>query len=484
MTSLRIIALVYAVILLGAASLNYIPGITDENGLAFGIFQLDPFDDALHVASAAWALLAGLISHRASRFFLLWFGLLYLFDGIFGYFTGYGYLDLGIFTNPSAGVSHTMPRLLANLPHIALGGFAVLCVMSFRGTLSWLGKWTSRLVMVALALILLLLVPVLYVEFGCREQGGRGAYAALLPPESRRLESRTLLTYPEWHIVNAYDDYARVIDEGDPHEFGFLRAIGGYWSSLCTLRKRSGRHGGMNNEIKQLVYVIGTSFTAEMALKGLYEETAGRIATMVRGPERAPLDDLSASQAADYAAFLQQVPWYKWDFASDIAALDAAQTDVPRDRERRIALGLEYGAKSAYAGLVEQAVARVGPDELSLRMIVTGASAGDLARMDGVIVKDIRDDGIEVETIRYRALTRLLVEMAKQDIDIVEIAGNDDIMLSVISDQPRLAGAIYSVPRQGYGDYRHLVQVEVKGLMTLLRFLETDDATLEHVYDY
>ena len=51
MTSLRIIALVYAVILLGAASLNYIPGITDENGLAFGIFQLDPFDDALHVAS-------------------------------------------------------------------------------------------------------------------------------------------------------------------------------------------------------------------------------------------------------------------------------------------------------------------------------------------------------------------------------------------------------------------------------------------------
>lgn len=484
MTTLRKIAFVYAIILLGAASLNYIPGVTDDQGLAFGIFALDPFDDALHVASAIWALLAGLISHRASRFFLLIFGLLYLGDGIFGYFTGYGYLDLGIFTNPSAGVSHTMPRLLANLPHIALGGFAVLCVTSLRGVLGWFGKWLSRLVLVSLIVILALLIPVLWIEFGCGERGGRGAYASLLPPEHRRPEARSLLTYPEWHIVHAYDDYAKVIEAGDPHEFNFFSSIRGYWSSLCVLRKRSGPHGGMDNRTKQLVYVIGTSFTAEMALKGLYEETVGRIATSMRGPERSPLDDLSAEQAAEYATFLQQVPWYKWDFAGDIAELEAAKTDVPRDTERRIALGAEYGAKSAYAGLIERAVASVGGDETTLRMIVTGASAGDLARMDGVIVKDLRDDGIEIETVRYRALTRLLVEMAKKDIDIVEIAGNDDIMLTVLSDKPSLGGAMYTVPRQGYGDYRHLVKVEVPGLMVLLRFLETDDATLEHVYDY
>ncbi|MGR3743037.1 MAG: hypothetical protein ACU0BC_02590 [Pseudooceanicola nanhaiensis] len=125
MTTLQKIALGYFVVLMGAASLNYIPGLTDDEGLAFGIFALDIYDDSLHVASALWALAAALISHRASKLFLLIFGALYLGDGIFGFFTGYGYLDLAIFTNDSLGLSFTLVRFLANLPHIILGGFAI-----------------------------------------------------------------------------------------------------------------------------------------------------------------------------------------------------------------------------------------------------------------------------------------------------------------------------------------------------------------------
>ncbi|MEM9433862.1 MAG: hypothetical protein AAGA12_08065 [Pseudomonadota bacterium] len=125
MTLLSKICLAYFGVLMAAASLNYIPGLTDENGLAFGIFALDIFDDALHVASALWALAAGLLSQKAARGFLVIFGILYLGDGVFGFFTGYGYLDLGIFTNPSAGLSFTLVRVLANLPHILLGAIAL-----------------------------------------------------------------------------------------------------------------------------------------------------------------------------------------------------------------------------------------------------------------------------------------------------------------------------------------------------------------------
>jgi len=126
MTLIQKFTLGYFVVLLGAAGLNYIPGITDEAGLAFGIFALDPFDDALHLASALWALAAGLWGARASKIFLVIFGALYLGDGVFGFFTGYGYLDFGIFTNPSAGMAFTLFRVLANLPHIALGGVALI----------------------------------------------------------------------------------------------------------------------------------------------------------------------------------------------------------------------------------------------------------------------------------------------------------------------------------------------------------------------
>lgn len=118
-------ALGYFVVLLGAAALNYVPGITDEAGLAFGIFALDLFDDMLHLVSAIWALAAALFGARASKVFLVIFGALYLGDGVLGFLTGWGYLDFGIFTNASDGLSFTLFRVLANLPHIALGGVAL-----------------------------------------------------------------------------------------------------------------------------------------------------------------------------------------------------------------------------------------------------------------------------------------------------------------------------------------------------------------------
>lgn len=124
MTLLQKIALGYFVVLLGAASLNYIPGLTDEQGYAFGIFALDIFDDALHLASALWALGAALASQKAARFFLIVFGALYLGDGALGLLTGSGYLDFGIFTNGVLDLPFGF-RMLANLPHLGLGAVAL-----------------------------------------------------------------------------------------------------------------------------------------------------------------------------------------------------------------------------------------------------------------------------------------------------------------------------------------------------------------------
>ena len=121
----RSLALAYALILLGAASINYVPGLTDPDGLAFGVFALDPYDDALHLASALWALGAGLASRRAARTFLVLFGALYLGDGLAGIATGWGYLDLGVFTNRSLGASAAPIRIAANAPHILLGAVAL-----------------------------------------------------------------------------------------------------------------------------------------------------------------------------------------------------------------------------------------------------------------------------------------------------------------------------------------------------------------------
>lgn len=128
----RQIAAIYAVILTGVALLNYIPGIRDEAGLCFGIFELDPFDDLLHVGSALWALTSAMISVRAARIFLTVFGALYLGDGAIGFLTAYSYLDLGIFRYDLLGPDFSLNRVLANLPHIALGGYALWAGLYLR----------------------------------------------------------------------------------------------------------------------------------------------------------------------------------------------------------------------------------------------------------------------------------------------------------------------------------------------------------------
>lgn len=345
-------------------------------------------------------------------------------------------------------------------------------------------RWLKRGLIVVVLMILGLIAPVAYVETACRPTGAPEPYQAILPPEHHRPETRTLLTYPEWDIVHAYADYGRVLATGDPHDFSFLKSISGFWGSLCVLSKASAPLGKIDTGTKQMVYVIGVSFTAEFLMKAAYEETIGRLFVLLRGDARAPLDDLSAQQAESYATFLQQVPWYKWDFEGDRTALANAATNALRDRERSLALGLEYAAKAAYAGVIAQAVAQVGSDALTLRMIVRAPEAETFAGFEGATVIARGNGSTELETIRYRALTLLMVEMAQSGIDFVEIAGNDEIMLTILSQDATHPDAIYSRARQGADDYRHLVLIPVSRLAETLRGLNGSDKQVEHIHDY
>lgn len=126
MDLMRRIAWGYAVVLGLAALLNYIPGLTDAQGRVFGIFALDIYDDLLHLASAAWAAVSAYASRQASVNFLKLFGTLYCLDGLLGLLTGSGYLDLGIVLYGVQNLPFGF-KILANLPHIALGGFAAFC---------------------------------------------------------------------------------------------------------------------------------------------------------------------------------------------------------------------------------------------------------------------------------------------------------------------------------------------------------------------
>ena len=115
----------YAVMFAVLGSLSYIPWINDENGVTLGIFSLQWYDNLLHYASGAWAAVAAWSSFKASAFYFKLFGLIYGLDGVMGLLTGQGYLDGGIFINGITPLDWGF-KIAANIPHILIGGIAVV----------------------------------------------------------------------------------------------------------------------------------------------------------------------------------------------------------------------------------------------------------------------------------------------------------------------------------------------------------------------
>lgn len=125
MDLVRAFAWGYALLFVGVVAVGYVPPFHDMQGNLFGLFKLELYDDALHLGSGIWAAIAAWMSHNASRTYFRIFGPLYFLDGVFGLFTGMGYLDLGIFLHGPMDLP-LQTRIFANLPHILIGGVGIL----------------------------------------------------------------------------------------------------------------------------------------------------------------------------------------------------------------------------------------------------------------------------------------------------------------------------------------------------------------------
>jgi hypothetical protein len=97
----------FAVLFLGVYSLDYVPGIMDQNGLMFGLFHMTRLVDLGHLGAGSLALIGGLISARTARAYFWLLGVWYTID-VFTYF--FGHLN----------ALPLMKNFLVNLPHILI----------------------------------------------------------------------------------------------------------------------------------------------------------------------------------------------------------------------------------------------------------------------------------------------------------------------------------------------------------------------------
>ena len=333
--------------------------------------------------------------------------------------------------------------------------------------------------------------PVVTVELACTAPSAP-ASVSIMDASERRAEGDSFLTYPEWYIVHAYADLAGVMRASSESSFDYPQAVTGFWTSLCGATRAASGIGPVTLDQRITNYVIGLSFTAEMAIKGVWERTLGALAVLVRGPQRAPEDDYALQVADDYAAFLQQTPWYMFAFGEKLAGLwrvPWAGAHPVRSVERRVALSLEWGGKALYAKVLA-ALAGTSPTDLTMRSLVRGPVAASSSAPQVRIVRTLSDGSIIIETPRYSAFTDILRVFARRGVDIVEIAGNRHILTTVLARDGTVldAGggrAIFSLPIQSRPGWRRLgFETDVADLPRQIAGAERAGATFEHAYDY
>ncbi len=363
-------------------------------------------------------------------------------------------------------------------------------------------KWLRRILVTSAVLIALtVLVPLAYIEGTCRPSSvdaSSSAPAVSLPAVDeagyRRKLNNTFFTFPEWYIVYSFEDFGRFLDRSSESQFGYLSHIFGFWRSFCTINRAVPATGESLAEVKTMIYVIGVSYTIEYAIKGFYENTVGRVFEWIRGEKLTPQDEFGRAVLQDYAAFLYTIPWYKYPFREKLDGLMAISSPTPswlRSRERDFALGTEYFLKIGYASLIQKALDAGGDSEPRDIMFVVAATPQALAKEPRI--KPIRALDAQwqlVQTPRYKAFGEILQGLLDQGIGLAEIAGNHDILVTVIApDAAKLdvkgTTELFSLELDARPGFRRAgLKARIDQLVDINRDLKVRGASIEHFYDY
>ncbi len=318
-------------------------------------------------------------------------------------------------------------------------------------------------------------------------------------PHYARDEVDTFYTVPEWYIVWSYQAKADFQQTSLPSAYSYFGDIGQYWQAYSRV------YGGTRHVYPfaagdhVMLIVIGSSFTLEYTLKGLYEKTIGRFSEWTSGHNMVAEDKYAAQIAEDYAAFVHVRPFYEYSFAHALRGLwrdtPFLRTHLIRVLERRVWLSLDYLVESAYCQIIEWAThATYGYEDVytaawiefpaeSKALVLSSAPSMKLAN-------DLGSNEAIVEIPRYEEFTVDAQKLLQNGARFRQIAGNELIVFSAIAPvsltsstpdaQLILSQTLLTSPTKK----RVVLLTRVAALHEVLPWCASRGVHVEHLYDY
>jgi hypothetical protein len=236
----------------------------------------------------------------------------------------------------------------------------------------------------------------------------------------------------------------------------------------------------------------------EYAIRGAYEQSVGRLSEWTSSHELVEEDAYAARVAREYADFVYVRPFYEFGFAHALSELWKETSfwgkHPIRKWERKFILSVDYGLEAIYAGVLQTA-----------SLVTYGVESADTyARIENAPesvfqefprIKKVKDVGPLSDVViipRYQEFTDTAVKLAKHDVRFVQIAGNDEIMLTVLApegwryDLPASEASLLFTERlmTQPGVQRFAIECPVRSLHLVLNDAIGHGITIEHIYDY
>jgi hypothetical protein len=294
------------------------------------------------------------------------------------------------------------------------------------------------------------------------------------PQKDVRPADQTFLTYPEWFLVFSPEEQANYFKHTTATSFPFMNHTKQIWQSYGIVKDQIKNNFPPNPGYHFMIWVIGSSASAEYSIKALYETLIGRLTDT-----ETPITDedkFNGSFTQDYVDFIKDEPWYKFDFKSQLDTLYFSTSFFGdhffRKMDRRYILTSELLVKYVYGKLIGIGTGEIYDEALPTTTVIL-------------------DNDSVVNLPRYDKFANAALAVAKQGRNFKEIAGNNSaIIISIINpsnDEPKLNNAqiVFKQPfASNISQERIVLAMPVAQLSNILLQLDENKMKVEHVFDY
>lgn len=302
------------------------------------------------------------------------------------------------------------------------------------------------------------------------------------------------LSIPEWFIVYNSLEYARALTNASPSDFHYFSAIREYWKEYFSVSKRVTSNSLENSDYRAVLQVIGISYSVELTIKGIYENTLGRFTEWLAQDKAVYEEKVAARMNRDYGIFIYDYPWYDFPYDSYFKLLWARSNDKHltigqylRKVERLSLLSLEIGVKVIYSN------------------VIAFATHQKFGVQDDVIYAIVTNDGGKTEKLlsapHYQPFTRALIsEMddtysSGKDFRVFDISGNQKITFSFLTPEgvalPNQITELFRTKEDFFNENNSIVskervhaEVEVADIFSVYKDLRNKGIVVDHFYDY